>query len=319
MRRGSARSGLRWPVTAAALALLAGAGAARAEDRPPLPGGGERSPFRVLPFERPVEDADSAPEARQSRAAELADEGFRALEARAWETAARRLEASYGLSADPELLPPLARALERLGQHAAAAERLERYLEEAEGLEAETRVSLGLELRSLRRRVARVTVGTEPPGARVSLDGRELGATPLEPFVLDHGTYRLEARLEGYADVGRELAVAGGMAVDVLLRLEPVRSDGSRRPRSRALDGALWTLVGLAAGSAVALAVTGGLAIGGFDDLARDPDPAPGDVRRALSLAHAGFGLVGVTSATAAGALTLALVRARQGGGDGAD
>jgi hypothetical protein len=278
-----------------------------------------QSPFEVDPFEAPfaLENVDVAE--RPALAEALAVEGRAAVERREWEQAARSFEVSYRLRQDAGILLPLARALERIRRYAAAAERLERYLAEAAALSEQERAALEQELRAMRRQFARVTVRTAPEGALVSIDGRSLGESPLgSALLLDHGNYLLEAHLEGFADGRQELAVAGGRELDVLIELAPLRAAGRHGPRwTSALEVALWTTVGLAAASAIALAATGGVALDLWGDLEQDPDRGPEETDRLDGLLGASYGLIGVTAAAAVAAVTLAVLRT-VGGGDAA-
>jgi tetratricopeptide (TPR) repeat protein len=66
-------------------------------------------------------------------------------------------------------------------------------------------------LNDARSHVAIVKLAMSPDGASVSVDGNDLGTTPLaEPIVLDAGTHQLVAKLDGYDDVSHEINATSG-------------------------------------------------------------------------------------------------------------
>jgi hypothetical protein len=292
--------GLEPSGAAGAVAAPAGEISAASDDAELSAGG----PFEVVPFDDLVVPEAETDEERAGLAADLVRRGRESLEAHRNDDAARQLEASYRLVPAPDALPPLAQALERLGQYAAAAERLARYLEVRRDLDAEPRYSLEREVQGLRRRFARVVVNTSPEGALVTLDGETLGTTPIRPLVLNHGHYLFEARLEGYRDVAQRVAVAGGEPLDVVLRLEPIGPVRSRR----ALRAALWVLAGLTVASAAAFVATAAVGADRMDGL--NLDPSSDDVAAAVALENASYGLAAATGALGVTAIVLAIIDA---------
>ncbi len=112
--------------------------------------------------------------------------------------------------------------LEALGRYAEAFAYVEEYLgntdlEDAERHEAEAKLD------ALRTHVAVVAVTSEPPGAEVRIDRRDLapiGTTPIEVAVGD-GPHTIHLSLAGYTE--RELSVVGqvGERVEAAGTLEP--------------------------------------------------------------------------------------------------
>lgn len=266
----------------------------------------EVNPFELLPIpEREMDEVE-----RRQLSEQLATEGTADLEAYRFEEAARKLEASYWLSGDHEVLRPLADALRQMGSFAAAAERLQRYLDEAEGLDTATAMELERQVLELRRQYARVSVNSRPEGATVFLGDHRLGVTPhIAPFLLNHGNYQLQAHLEGHRDEVIELAVAGGRAVELLIEFEPLEDGDGRGDRGRrGLGIGLWTTTGLAAASAVMMVVALVMAGHQHADLTESWSPAVADSDRALGWAYAGYGLIGATAATGTAAITLGII-----------
>jgi len=72
-----------------------------------------------------------------------------------------------------------------------------------------------------------------PPGARVSIDGHDLGMLPLSPRSLPAGVYEVQCKARGYEPLTQSVLVPEGDAM-VHLRLRPLALS-----RNRALTGSL--------------------------------------------------------------------------------
>jgi hypothetical protein len=66
-----------------------------------------------------------------------------------------------------------------------------------------------------------VSIGSEPPGARVTVDGRVVGVTPLRLPLPAGEPARLELRLGGYTATARTVRPREGLTVNVRLRALP--------------------------------------------------------------------------------------------------
>lgn len=280
-----------------------------AADEAPAPS----RPFEHAAFEDLVVP-DAEPDEQVSLARALAAEGAASLARDELETAARQLEVSYRLEPAVDVLLPLGVALLRLGRHLAAAERLERYLGQDASIATEGRRQAEQALAEARRHFASVTVLTDPPGARLSLDGRLLGASPLAaPLVLPRGGYLLRAQLDGYRDAVEQLVVAGGAPQDLLLRLAAIRA-----PERRGIAIGLWVTAGLAIASAAVLIPAIVIAVQRTTAYeAQDPLERTGADREAAEAWQTtSFVMAGVTGSAAVSAVTLGLVRTLGGRGD---
>jgi len=267
---------------------------------------------RAAPFEHAAFDDLVVPEVEGDEAAalarELASAGTAELASGGWEVAARQLEASYLLDPRPEVLLPLARALHELGNDDAARERLERLVEACPAAGEDPCGRAIAELEGLGTRPGRVAITTEPEGAEVFVDGEARGRTPLgEPLDVEVGEHQLRVVRDGYRELTRTLSVEPGEPLDLVLTLEPAEA-----PRSRGLDVALWTVVGLAAACAAATAVTAVVGAVRVDDLEASLEPTSADSQAVEGWANASFWLAGATGATSIVAIVLAAVRARR-------
>jgi tetratricopeptide (TPR) repeat protein len=171
-------------------------------------------------------------------------------------------------------LQPSYRLLYNLGQVAfeqrdyPAAERYYRdYLNQGgEAIEAERRADVERDLQRLQERVANVSIESNIAGAKLFVDGREVGHAPLtESLRLSAGRRVFRAEAPGRAPVSREVDVIGGEQRHVELAFGPalIASEQGARAGSSALHPALWT--GIATG---VLAIgAGGMAFwAGVDD-----------------------------------------------------
>lgn len=84
-------------------------------------------------------------------------------------------------------------------------------------------------------------VATEPPGARVVLDGRHAGVAPLRIDGLEPGWHALVLALPGYGDVVTPVEVRAGATTTVRSRLEPTAvAGGTLAVRTEPPGAALW-------------------------------------------------------------------------------
>jgi serine/threonine-protein kinase len=66
-------------------------------------------------------------------------------------------------------------------------------------------------------------VRSEPPGASVEVDGKAVGATPLEELAVPAGVHRVEVKREGFRPWSQEIEARAGEVVPVLARLQAAR------------------------------------------------------------------------------------------------
>ena len=178
-----------------ALAGLAGAGAARADE---------------------VEAA----KARFRRGVEL-------YRAKRFADAAEEFEAAYRLKPHGAIHFNVAQCRERLEQWPAAYRAYSDYLREVP--DAKDRAAVRASMRGIEGQLAKsgaqlLLVYTEPPGARVTVDGRDRGTSPVH-LVLPPGAYPLGLALEGHDPVSErvELPSAASVVIDrVLSRAAPL-------------------------------------------------------------------------------------------------
>jgi Tfp pilus assembly protein PilF len=131
-------------------------------------------------------------------------------------------ERAYEIAPHPLVLYNIATCHRELSRYAEAVKYYERFLNEGKDKVPPARLKEAKsELDAVLARIARVTIKIEGgEGAKVILDGVELGTMPLDaPLVVPPGEHRLVLRAEGKQDAERSVRVASGDEVEVTLKL----------------------------------------------------------------------------------------------------
>ncbi len=151
-------------------------------------------------------------------ARELDQEGVRAFKEGRYADAVRYFTVAYRMGGPPSELWNIARARERMDQPEEAARAIEEYLGQRD-LSAADRADGERELHALHTRPSMLTVTTSPPGAVVTVDGKQtVGPTPVS-VAGRAGSHTIAVHHEGYMTVTRPLEARFGRAVIVSLDL----------------------------------------------------------------------------------------------------
>ncbi len=150
--------------------------------------------------------------------------GVEAYEAARFKDAIDEFLEANRLAPSPALSFNIARAYEKLGDHAGALGFYRDYLRRAP--EAEDRGQVGQIVSSLENRlrekgVQQVTVLSDPERATVVLDGKPVGVTPWTGEIFP-GQHRLQLRLPGYEDADQVFSLTAHRAKDVSVTLVEV-------------------------------------------------------------------------------------------------
>lgn len=174
--------------------------------------------------------------------------------------AIREFELSVSIVPNADVWFDLGRAHEQLGELSEAIDSYQRYLRDR--VDATDAAALREHIAALQRRsesehAARVrreqpaqgslAIDAQQTGARVELDGRELGKAPLERVVqVEPGDHRVSARRDGYAPFDARIDVQPGAVSAAYVRLLPLRT----AEQQASPQGVTWAFAGA---SAVAL------------------------------------------------------------------
>jgi hypothetical protein len=82
-------------------------------------------------------------------------------------------------------------------------------------------------------RQAHIVVISEPPGATVSLDGKEIGTTPAENAKVMPGSHAVKIVLQGFAACEKQVTVAEGASDTLSVKLQPVSAvrEAGKKPQ----------------------------------------------------------------------------------------
>jgi hypothetical protein len=153
-------------------------------------------------------------------ALEFKSTGDQAMQAKHYEQALAAYERASELEAHPSLLFNRGRALQALNRYPEALDAIAAFREQASPELAAKAGNLDELVANLRQHVSSLEILGAVSGARVSLDGKSLGVTPLaQPLRVNAGSSRLEITAEGYLPFERDIVLpaAGQERVRVAL------------------------------------------------------------------------------------------------------
>jgi hypothetical protein len=147
----------------------------------------------------------------------------------------------------------------KLGQYRDAAEHFSYALKEfPAGGKPAVREELVRRFEEARKQVGSVKIGTSVGGAKIVVDGRDVGQAPLpEAVFVDPGTRVIEAKLEGYDDALATVNVEKGSSQEVSLMLVP-KAGGVGKGKSIAVIAVGAGLGAAALGTGIGLMVAAG-------------------------------------------------------------
>jgi hypothetical protein len=141
-----------------------------------------------------------------------------------------KFQRAYDTSHDPRLLWNLAAVEKSLRHYARVEVLIEQYLKEGGTSVADAdRAQANDVLDTVRGLIADVTVTADQAGAVVSVDGVDVGTTPLAPLRLDLGARRIRVQKDGYKSFETIETITGPGSVSVAAKLEPVVHQGQLR------------------------------------------------------------------------------------------
>jgi hypothetical protein len=273
-------------------------------------------------------------EADRATARALAAEGYRALQAKNYETAADRFRRADALVHAPTLVVDHARALVGLGRLVEAHERYELVLREGVEPKAprswhKALESANKELEALKPRLAWVTIQVQGvPEPTVTIDDSPVpGAALGVRRAIDPGTRTIRVSADGFLSAERTLNLSEGeeQTLEIELAVDPSADAPSAPPEppapapvvpERGSSAPLYVAFGVAGAGLLVGGVTGALALGKRAELekvctgdGRCPSAASDDLDAYRRFGWiSGIGL-GVGVAAAATGLTLLVTR----------
>lgn len=158
-----------------------------------------------------------------ARAKELYEMGNKLYDEQKWAEAEAAYQSAWNLRKSFDLAGNLGDVEMQLGQYRDAAEHLSyAYDEFPTGGKPEVREALGKRIEEARLQVGVLRIKTNVIGARLYVDGKLIGQSPLENGVfVDLGQRVIEARLDGHDDVLQTIDVTKGSVQDIELKVVP--------------------------------------------------------------------------------------------------
>jgi hypothetical protein len=168
-------------------------------------------------------------EAKKTEARERFFRGLQLAENDDWENALKEFEQSLDLYPTRVAVKNAAVTLQQLRRFVDARAMYKRMLSAyGSELSAEERQTVEKSLAELEKRIATVVVRSQPSGAKVVIDGRSLGQTPVT-LPVDAGNHWLRLFKEGYAAYEAPLDLAGGRQETVDASLARLTRSGRLR------------------------------------------------------------------------------------------
>ena len=177
------------------------------------------------PRKQVLKDAD----AHFKRGVALVDEGN-------YKRALEEFEKAYDLAPHPLVLFNIAGAHRALKNYRQALDSYSRLLLEADGQVSASMLERAKhDMEELLSLLGRVELKSTPEGASIVVDGNALGVTPLgERLILAPGQHVIEANLEGYKSITRNVRVSSGDALDVSLEFVSLKPESAAVTESQA-------------------------------------------------------------------------------------
>lgn len=172
--------------------------------------------------------ADPAEVLRQSEARAHFQRGGQFYQDSDWAHAIEEFQSAFAIWPNPVILFNLAQAYRRDGQLTQAIETFNRYVEAAPSLTREQRAEVEESVREIQDTRAVITFEVEPAGASVSLNGRDLGQSPIgrNSEVLP-GEYRVHVELPNHEARDERFTVRAHEQRLVNVRLRPIDLNAS--------------------------------------------------------------------------------------------
>lgn len=159
----------------------------------------------------------------KAKATALLKQGAALLEKKDYAEALERFQSAFAIVPSPKIHFNIGLAYEGLARPARAWDAFQKYLDGATSDAEERRADAKKHQEALRSAVAFLQVTSDTPGATVSVDGSEVGRTPLDhPIVLDPGAHQILVAEGGRTWTRSVRGEAGGsVSLDATLKEPP--------------------------------------------------------------------------------------------------
>jgi tetratricopeptide (TPR) repeat protein len=167
--------------------------------------------------------AEAPAPAAVARAKELFQAAQKLYKQGRYAEAVARFEEAYATRPHPSIFFNIGKCWEQLEETAKALRAYRDYLRLSPDAPDRTAVSdavANLERRLREKGLQQLIVFSDPPGARVEIDGKDLGTAPVSVELIA-GNHRLAVRSDGYETAERTFAMAIARASEMTINLQP--------------------------------------------------------------------------------------------------
>jgi hypothetical protein len=196
------------------------------------------------------------------------NEGVAATEQGDFDAAFQAFQASYELNPLPDVLYNIGMCRKALGDLPGAANAFREYVTAVGGnLSPAERAEFDALLAELMPQIGRLTIQSNEAGATVTVDGIQVGSTPLPGwYAVASGHHQIEVAKDRFVAFLTELDVAGGQSPTVSATLVALEGTPGADGEPGGLSPWFWTCAGVAGASVLTMAITGGLTLKYNDD-----------------------------------------------------
>lgn len=167
-------------------------------------------------------EASAEDAARKAEARARLDAGNQLLREQRYEGALAEYEAAYRAYPSPKIRLNIAEAHSQLGNWAEAFQNYEAFLGETDA-SSDLHAAARTRKEELEAKIAFIDVQSPVEGARVRVDGEDLGETPLEPIPVNPGRHTVVAEKDGYQRFETAEVFTSGERKTIALALVPIQ------------------------------------------------------------------------------------------------
>jgi len=234
----------------------------------------------------PANDAQA-----KTRAQGLLSEGTAAYGRGDYATALEKFTAAYEIFPSPKLWFNIGQANRDLGRPVEAAAAFDRFLRNAGAAPPETLAEARRSAAELKTKLGQIQVTCAIDGAEITVDGKEVGSTPLGEMVwTTPGRHQVAVQHAGFSPVIEDVAVVAGQASPVSFDLRPIDlrapspggdgpllADGAAAAQEKPIYRRVWFWV--ATGALIGAGVAAGILIATRGSGSGGPDTTLGSQR----------------------------------------
>jgi len=200
----------------------------------------------------------------------LLDEGTAAYGRGDYATALDKFGAAYRIFPSPKLWFNIGQANRDLGRPVEAVEAFDRFLRDASDAPAETVTEARQSASELKKKLGRIEVNCATDGAEITVDGKQIGSTPLGEMVwTTPGRHQVAVQHAGFSPAIEDVVVTAGNAAALNFELRPIDLQAPNPGAGGALVGGdaeaehkpvykrpwFWVATGVVIGGGVAAAI----------------------------------------------------------------